>query len=134
MSAAARVLPPLLVYSRVNMKAKQLYRIPGAIAACRRSGWRDQKASHNDSTVPWSCEVKEEPVTQDRHNSHTKHKQLLHFSQQNIVMRIPPHRTVETQWLAFLFHAAAKNFVIEIYSSLPWKMYLTANNTYCCKK
>jgi len=49
MNAAGHVLSLLLVYSRVNMKAKQLYRIPGTIAACHELGWRDQKASHNDS-------------------------------------------------------------------------------------
>jgi len=89
------------------MKAKQLYRIPGTIAACHELGWRDQKASHNDSNsslVMWSqrgtCDTGQAQFPQKTYTTAPSlSRKWCH------VLWLPPHSTKEKQRLAFLFHA-----------------------------
>jgi hypothetical protein len=62
-------------------------------------------------TVPWSCEVKEDPVVQDRHNSHTKIHNCSTSLKKMVSCNVPQQRTKKTQRLAFLFHNTINNFV-----------------------
>jgi hypothetical protein len=75
---------------RVNMKAKQLYRLPVQLQhATNRVG--EIRILHTMTpTVPWSCEVKEAPVIGPCYTGQTqfphKNSQLLHLAQENGVM------------------------------------------------
>jgi hypothetical protein len=95
MSAAGRVLPPLLVYSKANLKAQGFMGFPVQFQHATNMAGDILNLHTITPTVPWSCEVKEEPAIWDRHNFHTKHTQLLHLSQENGVMSYVCHLTAQ---------------------------------------
>jgi hypothetical protein len=85
MSAAGRV-SPLLVYSESTWKQNSYMGFPVQLQHATNRVGEIWKLHTMIPTVPWSCEVKEDPVIQDRHNCHTKNTQLLHLAQENGVV------------------------------------------------